>query len=407
MNQRIHTPEGVRDIYGRELAGRLQAEERMRETFHRFGYTDIRTPSFEFYDTFSQEKGSCASRDMFKFIDRDGETLVLRPDMTPAIARCAVKYFDEERLPLRLCYIENTFINRTSLQGHLKEFTQAGAEFIGTESPEADGEILALAARCLLSAGLSDFQLEVGHVGFLNGLLAEAKVTAGEEETIRSFLENKNFFGAEEAIHACGVSPEIEEVFRRLPELFGDISRIGEITKNLANEEARQAVARLQEICDVLDWYGLKKYVSFDLGMVGRYRYYNGMIFKGYTYGSGEPVVTGGRYDNLTEQFGRRSGAVGFAVVLDSVMAALSRGGKDLVQEEPEVILACRAGEQKEAIREAMARRAEGQNVLTLQIEDTGADVSPTLRDCLAAAKERGAVKVYTFSDGIWKEAAL
>ena len=143
MKQNIHTPEGVRDIWGKEYAERLVVTERIRDVFHRYGYQDIRTPSFEFFDVFSREKGSAASRELFKFFDRDGETMVLRPDMTPSIARFAARESEEE-LPLRLSYIENMFINRPHLQGRLKEFTQAGAELLDDGSADADAEILAL-----------------------------------------------------------------------------------------------------------------------------------------------------------------------------------------------------------------------------------------------------------------------
>lgn len=363
MNQYIHTPEGVRDIYGREYAARLEVRKKIRSVFHTFGYQDIQTPSFEFFDIFSKEKGSVISREMFKFFDRDGETMVLRPDMTPAIARCAAKYFEEEAMPLRLSYIENTFINRTSLQGRLKEFTQAGVEFLGDGSPDADAEILALTIQCLLASGLTEFQLEVGHVGFLQGLFEEAQLTQETEEGIRQFLENKNFFGIEEQISRCHVKPELAELFARLPELFGSVEQIGEAKQWLSNEQALQAIDRLAQVYQVLCCYGLEKYVSFDLGMTGRYRYYNGMIFKGYTYGSGEPVVTGGRYDNLMEQFGRKSEAVGFAIVLDSVMAALSRQKIGVAHGWPEILLVYEEGGQKEAIARASVMREEGKRV--------------------------------------------
>lgn len=363
MNQYIHTPEGVRDIYGKEYAARLEIRGKIRSMFHRFGYQDIQTPSFEFYDIFSEEKGSVSSREMFKFFDRDGETMVLRPDMTPAIARCAAKYFSDEQLPLRLSYIENTFINRTSLQGRLKEFTQAGVELLGDGSPEADGEILALTIQCLLAAGLTDFQLEVGHVGFLQGLLEEAKLSPETEESICKLLSNKNYFGVEEQIGRCSVDPEIKSAFARLPELFGTVEQIMEAVGLVRSEKALRAIERLQQVYQVLCWYGLEQYVSFDLGMVGRYHYYNGMIFKGYTYGSGRPVVTGGRYDNLMEQFGRKAQAVGFAIVLDSVMAALNRQKIAVDFEWPQVIFVYTQEQREAAIARVCNMRRNGMMV--------------------------------------------
>ncbi len=363
MNQYIHTPEGVRDIYGREYAARLGVRRKIRAMFHRFGYQDIQTPSFEFFDIFSKEKGSVLSREMFKFFDREGETMVLRPDMTPAIARCAAKYFGAEHMPLRLSYMENTFINRSSLQGRLKEFTQAGVELLGDGSPDSDAEVLALTIQCLLAAGLTEFQLEVGHVGFLQGLLEEARLPKETEEAVWRLLENKNFFGAEEQIRACGIKSDLEELFLRLPELFGPIEQMEKARQITANLRAADAIDRLCQVYDTLCCYGLEKYVSFDLAMTGRYRYYNGMIFKGYTYGCGEPVVTGGRYDNLMEQFGCRAEAVGFAIVLDSVMDALNRQQKPLVFEWPQVLLMYVPGQKKEAIERACRMRAEGRRV--------------------------------------------
>lgn len=363
MNQYIHTPEGVRDIYGREYAARLMVRRRLRAIFHQFGYQDIQTPSFEFFDIFSREKGSVPSRELFKFFDRDGETMVLRPDLTPAIARCAAKYFGAGSMPLRLSYIENAFINRTSLQGRLKEFTQAGVEFLGDGSPDADAEILALTIRCLLAAGLKEFQLEVGHVGFLQGLLEEARFSEEAEEEICRLLENKNFFGVEERIRQSGVSAELAELFIRLPRLFGAIGQVEEARAWTRNARALQAIDRLRQVYDTLCCYGLEGYVSFDLGMTGRYRYYNGMIFKAYTYGSGEPVAAGGRYDHLMEQFGCQAEAVGFAIILDSVMAALNRQDIRTSFDWPQILLVYDENQRKEAIARACCLRAEGKRV--------------------------------------------
>ena len=118
----LHTPEGVRDIYNGECASKLVLQSKLHDVCALYGYNDIQTPSIEFFDVFSKERGSVSSNEMFKFFDRYGNTLVLRPDMTPAIARTAAKYFAESKLPLKLCYVGNTFVNvNKSYQGKLKE----------------------------------------------------------------------------------------------------------------------------------------------------------------------------------------------------------------------------------------------------------------------------------------------
>ena len=118
-------------------------QEKILRTFYLYGYEHIQTPSFEFFDIFSKDRGSVSSQEMFKFFDRDNNTLVLRPDMTPAVARCVAKYFMDDPMPLRLCYLERTFKNNSSYQGRLKERAESGAELIGDDCADADAEVIA------------------------------------------------------------------------------------------------------------------------------------------------------------------------------------------------------------------------------------------------------------------------
>ena len=120
-NRLIHTPEGVRDSYNAECRKKLAVQDKILNTLYLYGYEHIQTPSFEYFDIFSKDRGSVSDREMFKFFDRDNNTLVLRPDMTPAVARCVAKYFMDDDMPLRLCYLERTFKNNSSYQGRLKE----------------------------------------------------------------------------------------------------------------------------------------------------------------------------------------------------------------------------------------------------------------------------------------------
>ena len=182
--QLLHTPEGVRDIYNEECEQKLILQNELHQTLKEYGYHPIQTPTFEFFDIFNREIGTTPSKDLYKFFDREGNTLVLRPDITPSIARCAAKYFSEEDMPIRLCYMGNTFINNTSYQGRLKENTQLGAELIGDSTVDADAEILAMAADCLHRAGLREFQLSVGHADFFRGLSEAAGLKEEQEEEL-------------------------------------------------------------------------------------------------------------------------------------------------------------------------------------------------------------------------------
>ena len=234
-NKLLHTPDGVRDIYGAECTKKAVIQKKMRDVFQLYGYQDIETPTFEFFDIFNESRGSVRSREMFKFFDRDNHTLVLRSDETPAIARCAAKYFQPEDMPIRLCYTERTFRNNSSYQGRLKESSQTGVELIGDDTTDADAEVLSMVIQALKASGLTQFQVELGEVDFFKGLLEEAGMDGEMEEALREFIENKNYFGVEELVMAQPISPELKQAFLTLPELFGSLEQIQAartITKN-------------------------------------------------------------------------------------------------------------------------------------------------------------------------------
>lgn len=324
-NKLLHTPDGVRDIYGVECTRKAAIQNRILEIFHLYGYQDIETPTFEFFDIFNESRGSVKAKEMFKFFDRDNHTLVLRPDETPAIARCVTKYFTEEDMPLRLCYLERTFINNTSYQGRLKEAAQTGVELIGDDSSDADAEILAMVIRALKAAGLTEFQVELGEVDFFRGLLEEAGMDEEMEEMLRELIENKNYFGVEELVMEQPIPQELKDAFLKLPELFGSLEEIQAAREFTKNPRALRAIDRLEEVNRILEYYDLSEYVSYDLGMLSQYQYYTGIIFKAYTYGTGDYIVNGGRYDKLLVQFGKDAPAVGFGISVDDLMLALSR----------------------------------------------------------------------------------
>ena len=97
MKKLLHTPEGVRDIYNVECGKKLALEGRIKKVFHLYGYHDIQTPTFEYFEVFSKEVGTIPSRDLYKFFDREGNTLVLRPDFTPSVSRACATYFNPEK----------------------------------------------------------------------------------------------------------------------------------------------------------------------------------------------------------------------------------------------------------------------------------------------------------------------
>ena len=352
-DQMLHTPDGVRDIYNVECGKKLALENR-----------DIQTPTFEFFNIFSKEIGTTPSKDLYKFFDKDGNTLVLRPDFTPSVARSAAKYYAEDDMPVKLCYMGNTFINSSSYQGRLKETTQCGVELIGDGSVCADAEILAMVVDSLRASGLKEFQISVGHARFFHGLIEAAGLGEEAEEELRELLNNKNFFGVEEFVETLNLDANLKKLFTMLGSFETQVEELAE-AKDLAADYPviLSAIADLEKLGEYLKLYGIEKYISFELGIISKYHYYTGIIFAGYTFGTGEPIVKGGRYDKLLTYFGKKAPSIGFGIVVDQLMAALSRQKIQLAVEDHTTLLVFTEEKIQQAIARAQQLRGDGNDV--------------------------------------------
>ena len=185
-------------------------------------------------------------------------------------------------------------------------------------------------------------------------------------ETLRELIENKNYFGVEELISRQRISNSLGTMFLRLPELFGTLDQLGQVKAMVTNERSRKAIERLEKIQAILESYGLADYVSYDLGMLSKYQYYTGIIFKAYTYGTGEYIVNGGRYDKLLVQFGKDVPAVGFAIIIDQLMLALARQKVEVAAEPAAAMVLYDPRVQDQAVK--MARELRNQQKKTVLI---------------------------------------
>ncbi len=371
-NQLLHTPEGVRDIYSDEYDRKRFLEERIDRTIRSFGYHPIQTPTFEYLDVFEGDAGTTPSGDLYKFFDRDGETLVLRPDFTPAIARCAAKYFMDDPIPVRFCYNGGAFVNNSSYQGYLKENTQSGAELIGDPSVEADAEMIALSVEVLKCAGLKDFQVSVGHVDFLKGLFEEAGLGIEVEDQIRELLLNRNFYAVDDIVARADLPDDLVWLFGLLKDVMLTRNKLIEAEKRAASyPKIAGALQRLTQLEDLLRIYGVEQYVFYEMAMVLELHYYTGVIFSGYTYGSGEAVLKGGRYDNLLSMFGKDAPAIGFAVVIEQLISALKRQHIDIPVGDGPVWLIYDPGMCDDAVREAVRLRESGESVELMPLDES------------------------------------
>ena len=318
-----HTPAGLTDILVKECELKFKIETAAREVFARHGYHVVQPPMFEYYDVY--DAAVTKAENMFKFFDNNGRMLALRPDLTTSVARiAATKPLGE--LPYRIAYSGSAFRNdETFSNDRRREFSQAGIELIGNGGTDADAEVIEIAIEALLKFGVKDFQLDMGHADYYTGLAEIAGLDPIVSDKLRANINDKDFVAIEGILDGIDIDEKLKEVFMELPKMFGGIETAVAAAKNpIIGEKSRAALENLISVYEILKGKGLDKYISTDLGMVPNLDYYTGIIVKGFAKGVAFPICSGGRYDNLTEKFGKALPATGIAIGIERVMTALS-----------------------------------------------------------------------------------
>jgi ATP phosphoribosyltransferase regulatory subunit len=200
-------------------------------------------------------------------------------------------------------------------------------EIIGSSDPFYDALVIFMAVRAMKTAGIEEFIIELGQVGFSERLMELTGLPEDDLSVLKDMVDSKDSFGVEEFLSGKSVSKDAEKLLLELPDLSGGEEMLRKLRGNLKDENLCKAVDGLLEILGILDDFGVLQYISVDLGMVRRIDYYTGMIFRGLTYGMGFPVLSGGRYDDLCSSFNRDMPATGFSISIDLALAALYRNG--------------------------------------------------------------------------------
>ncbi len=326
----VHTqlPRGARVYLPDEAARKRHVEEALRAVCDRWGYREIVTPTFEFFDVHALGTDGALQENMFKFVDREtGRMLVLRADITPQIARVVATRLRDEPKPLRLAYVGNVFRYDEPQLAHYREFYQAGVELIGLDKPEAEVEILAMTIEGLRALGLGRFQIDVGHPDFFRGLVEALKTDADREHAIRQALARKDASTLERLVAEIAAPAAVGEALLALPSLFGGEDVLRRAAPLARSARSERALANLVEVHRLLGIYGLADAVRIDLGEVRGFDYYSGMYFETWVEGFGASVAAGGRYDHMLARFGYDCPAVGFAFDVARVLAVMEAQG--------------------------------------------------------------------------------
>jgi ATP phosphoribosyltransferase regulatory subunit len=349
-------PTGV-TIYLPDEAARLRGlQERLVGVFRLWGFREVMTPTYEFFDVLALGTDEALQERMFKMVDREtGRMLALRADVTPQIARIAATRLRDRPKPYRLAYRTNVFRYDEPRVGRQREFYQAGVELIGLDKPEADAEMIAMAIEGFRAAGLTRFQIDVGQVEFVRGILEGLAVEREVARGLRDALRRKDAAELARLVGALPVGSATAELLLALPTLHGRAEVLPRAARLVQNPRSERAVQSLSEVHRLLAAYGLADAIILDLGEVRGFDYYSGVTFEGYVAGFGTEVCGGGRYDHLLARFGEPSPATGFAFDVNRLLLALEAQGVELPVRGPEVFVIDFTGDKETAL--ALSRR--------------------------------------------------
>jgi len=340
MFSRTAIPKGVRVFPPAETAQRRTVEAQLLSVFRRWGFREIVTPTFEYLEVFERPSGEDADDQIFKFVDRQsGRLLALRVDLTPQVARLVATTMRQAPHPLRLAYAGSVFRYHEPRAGRQREFTQIGVELIGLEGAEADAEMIAMAVEGCQAVGLRAFQIDVGQVEVVRGLLNALQPPAAVRSRILSALRRKDPMELQTLLKEFAADAAAAEALLALPRLYGGRAILDEAARLGFPPASRAALANLADIITVLENYGLAEHVILDLAEAHAFEYCTGVVFGAFTRGLGYQLSNGGRYDHLIGQFGYPCPATGFSFDLERIMAALETAGAMPAVSGPDVLL--------------------------------------------------------------------
>ncbi len=362
---RLDLPAGFRDLLLDRAAALEQVERAVMAAFAAWGFRRVITPTVEYSDVLEAGVGPELPQRAFRSTDQpSGRVVLLRPDVTAQVARLVASRLRAAPLPARLCYNLPVVRNVEPTPGRPREIFQAGVELIGLDLPEADAEMVAIAAHALRAAGLARFTIDIGQVDFYRGL-AEGVAAGPARDRLEAAIAKKDRAAIEALLPELSLPAADAERLAGLIDCFGGEEVLERASRLVAGGPARacRALDTLQAVVAVVKGYGLGDVLSIDLAELRGLDYYTGVTFEAYTTGVGRELAGGGRYDDLIGRYGYPCPATGFMIDLEGLLTALERQGAAPVPRGTDFLLMDGRPDKCEALAVARALRARGYTV--------------------------------------------
>ena len=304
---------------------------KLRELYSNHGYNQYKVSKFEEYDLYARNKSFLVSENLLTFTDTNGKLMALKPDITLSIIKNAVA---DDKSSYKLYYDEHVYRTTSGGDG-FREIMQTGLESIGAVDIFSESEVIMLAAKSLASIS-EDYLLDLSHMSFIEGMLENIGIEPQDMAKTMTMMGSKNVPALRSFCDSKGISESDREMICGLTSMYlpmgAALEKIKPTAKGTKMSEA------YEELCDIykaLKCYGITDKIRLDLSIVNDMNYYDGVIFKGFINKIPDSILSGGRYDRLMEKFGKKTGAIGFAVYLDK----LERFGNESREYDIDVML--------------------------------------------------------------------
>ena len=322
LNRFLQVPMGTETIYIEEAYKHRQANEELGKLFTSWGYLPVETPVFDFFDIY--QDFIPALKDIYRLIDREGDLLMLRSDITLFLAKQMGLSLKETDLPVRICYSGTILRHQNREDISKNEFFQTGVELIGKEDSNADLEIL-----MLLNSTFNSLEIKpIVHIGsrkLLNASVSD--FNNSDKKQIMSMISYRNFENLKNKLKEKNDKERIN-FLTNLFQFIGtpeELKTLIDSSEKVIIKEELTALNDLILIMESLSKLNVDSDFIIDLSEVGNQSYYTGIVFQGYIEGVDSAVVSGGRYDNLLGQFGFEAPSVGFSLLLRKVENQLGK----------------------------------------------------------------------------------
>ncbi|MGM0395841.1 MAG: ATP phosphoribosyltransferase regulatory subunit [Bacillota bacterium] len=297
-------------------------EREIEGYFEDKGFSLIEPRIFQKYDEYVRSNFRQDSSKTVKVLSGNSRIFILRPDITTNILGEIFSKWDGEP-PLKVYYNSKIYLNKPG--GKILENYQMGIESLGEDILMADQEIVEMATALMGTLG-EPFILELGSSKYLDGFFREIAMNPSDETEIRELISKKNRYSLRRKLKDMEIEGTILDC---VLDMQGNMEEVIKMAYSHGlNHEMKEALDELENLSEFFIDNQMAKGIKFDLSMLPDLDYYDGIVFKGYCQSIPNKILSGGRYDRLTEEFGIRVPAIGFMIDMDLVTRIRNKGEK-------------------------------------------------------------------------------